>query len=153
MTTEAEWLALAERCRLATRPDREIDAAIHLALGWAYEKRKGDKYSYFYPPGKEIGSYTISWCGTSRRPLPSPTLSQDAITALIEQTLPGLCIEMCKTSNGSLQVREVWFHTPDCEETDGLVVAAPEYGWPALPPPRALTFAFCLAMAKKEPTP
>lgn len=45
-------LALAERVEKLTGPDREVDGAICLALGWTLQKMKGDRHPYYRRPGE-----------------------------------------------------------------------------------------------------
>jgi len=45
-------LELAERVEKAGGPDRELDGAICLALGWTLQKMKGDSRPYYRKPGE-----------------------------------------------------------------------------------------------------
>jgi len=69
MTTEAEWIALAERCEKATGPDRELDAAIYDAVNG----------------GSDAWEAIRKWGGVQW--IEHHTSSLDAITALIEREL------------------------------------------------------------------
>jgi hypothetical protein len=49
MATRNEWLALAERCESADRPDQNVDVRILLACGWVLERRGNDRKAWLYP--------------------------------------------------------------------------------------------------------
>jgi hypothetical protein len=58
---------LIERLEKATGPDRELDGAIALSLGWTFQKMKGDSKPYYRKPGEttyymrsEVPAYTAS---------------------------------------------------------------------------------------------
>jgi hypothetical protein len=83
-TAPPDWLSLASRCEAAKGADRELDADIHLALGWTLEKRHRDARPYYYSPGPASRSHTLA-SYASRPGLPRLTASIDAITSLIER--------------------------------------------------------------------
>lgn len=81
--------ALIEKLRGLKGPDREVDVEIATAaLGYVYEKRKGDRRTWFYAP--DGMRYQIHGCDYER--LPRFTSSLDAVTALIMDEMPeSLC--------------------------------------------------------------
>lgn len=125
-----EWLVLAERCEKATGPDREIASAIARAIGWTFQKMKGDRHEYWRKPGAT--EYYM------RSELPELTNSLDAITSLIERELPHAWSARNGRSGDSATARALlWIDgTPD-RSGHGATVAL------------ALCAAFCRAMAEK----
>jgi hypothetical protein len=84
--TRERWIALAERCEKATGPDREIDAAIFLAINPAFSAPEWKLYG---------GGFRHIYDSSDARILPPAshtpgryTASLDAITALIQKELP-----------------------------------------------------------------
>jgi hypothetical protein len=70
---------LIDRLEKATGPDRDIDGAIALSLGWTLQKMKGDQHAYFRKPG--VTDYFI-------RDVPPPyTASVDAAISLVPEGL------------------------------------------------------------------
>lgn len=66
---------LIERLEKANGPDRELDGAIALSLGWTYQKMKGDKRAYYRKPG-------VTDCYL-RATVPEYTSSLDAALTLV----------------------------------------------------------------------
>jgi hypothetical protein len=76
MTTKAEWIALAESCENATKPDKWLDEAILKSLGYDFEA---------------VADYHWAWLDRDGGIVAASihlTASLDAITALIERELP-----------------------------------------------------------------
>jgi len=48
----SDFSDLIARVEAASGPDREIDGAICLALGWTFQKMKGDSKPYYRRPGE-----------------------------------------------------------------------------------------------------
>jgi hypothetical protein len=134
MTSKAEWLALAERCKKATGSDRETDATLASTLGrrveWHVESGGYKGHSNLHPV------QLTSWGGEE---VPSYTASLDAITALIERELPEVTGIIPLTGGD-----EAWLWPKSGNPK----------GWRcnAASPALALCAAFCRAMAEKEPT-
>jgi len=91
MASEAELLALAERCEGASGPDNELSAAVWLHLpeqeGHAW-KHGGDKFKH---------AHQIAGCGF----IPDYTASLDAAISLVPE---GLWAEGSLSSPGQLEV-------------------------------------------------
>jgi hypothetical protein len=83
--------ALIEKLSGLKGPDREVDAEIATAaLGYVYEKRKGDRRTWFYAP--DGMRYQIH--GYDYERLPRFTASLDAVTALIMREMPNCLCDM-----------------------------------------------------------
>ena len=132
MTTRTTWEALAQRCREATGPDRQLDADI---------QRMFDGRACFRPG---IG-WKRWWPETSRWGYLEPVTGKiDAIVSLIEKTLPGWWWELesfvARSDSIDSKPRAVIGHYDRAGETKG------EAKTPAL----ALCAAYCMARAGME---
>ena len=96
MTDASPLAGLLERLEAATGPDREIDAAMHVAL--VKPEQYADDLRYFRLPTPSMdymemcapGTYWLKQrSGASLHTAPLYTASIDAIVALIERVLPG----------------------------------------------------------------
>jgi len=132
MSTKAELQALLERVKAATGPDREIDLEIALFAGWTHVRMKGDAKPYWRKPGET--QYFM------RYEPPRYTASLDAITALIERELPGLCLSV-----GQNVHHFYWFASLGDVDDDG-VPREVASGHSEFTAPLALTVAFLSAM-------
>jgi hypothetical protein len=127
--TREEWLALAERIEKATKPNREIDARISVAVGDVVMRlgKVTGKWAFWTTPVEPNQCATLSNVSGSEddafRALSEYTIasrytgSLDIITALIERELPG------STRQSGFLSKE------DAEEDD------PPGGWARLFPP------------------
>jgi hypothetical protein len=148
--TREEWLALAERIEKATKPNREIDARISVAVGavvmwfskvtgkWAFWTTPVDPNPSAAFPNvvlsfnkddafRALGEYTIA---------PHYTGSLDAITALIEREFPDRLWTVLRFAFGAKAA---------IDPTLGTVIFA-DAETPAL----ALCAVFCRAMAERD---
>lgn len=90
----SKWVELAALCEKAMGPDREIDCAMAILLGW--EKQHAYGYGGFWlTPEKRM------------RVVPLWSDSLDAITALIDRELPGSMRSIRKHPYGEA-VAQVW---------------------------------------------
>ncbi|MCA3653379.1 MAG: hypothetical protein IOC54_16330 [Methylobacterium sp.] len=123
----SKWVELAALCEKAMGPDREIDCAMAILLGW--EKQHAYGYGGFWlTPEKRM------------RVVPLWSDSLDAITALIDRELPGSMRSIRKHPDGEA-VAQVW-NSQVVGETPRQRCCASE----AL----ALCAAFCRAMNQAD---
>jgi hypothetical protein len=136
---------LIERVEKASGPDREISRDILCLCGWSYEKRGRDIKLWMYGPNGERRDHP----GVGLFDAPHVTKSTDAITALIEQKLPGLVVKATKLGDGSghWQITEAWLSDTGDEVISDFAPMEPKPG--AL----ALCLAFLLALQSQEQFP
>jgi hypothetical protein len=135
----SQLLELAERCEQATRPDRELDGAIALALGWTFQKMKGDALqkmkgdaqAYWREPG--VTDFYM------RSKLPAYTASIDAAMTLVPKGKYWTC------SYGRLSTHEVMGAARIVEPLTIDFIAESEAATPAL--------ALCAASLRARATP
>lgn len=84
---EVRLIEMIARVAAATGPDREIDAALMVALR---DARKVDDHIY-YGPNEEVWYLGEYEGDVSFPPLPYLTSSVDAALSLLERVLPGWC--------------------------------------------------------------
>lgn len=128
---------LIERVRQATGPDRELDAALFIALvepTWHTSPKDpgavaADK-QYFWPEGK------LKYLTRNSKVAPYYTASVDAITALIEKKLPGWKWNIGHDANDELHAT-IWHGVTEHDEY-------------APTAPLALCLSFLLALHSQE---
>lgn len=166
MSDAAKWIELAERCEKATGPDRELDAAVMfdafaVPVG---QMSDGGPRGYLWPSDNPSWSFGLrfpgkgrDWFAKQRRGdkketlllerdgalvlmndirVPALTGSLDAITALVEEQMPGAHHGYCRTDAST------WAFVR--------LGGVPIESKPAATPVLALCAAFCRAMAAKE---
>lgn len=125
VATKTQWLALAERCENAMEPDRQLDLQLLSAA-------IGERW--------QLGTDTV----------PRYTASIDAITALIEQELPGWFYGSCRgtmrKSHGTFWA-EVYFMNGSTEKWLLVDVFGDPIMSPGATEALARCAAFCRAMA------
>lgn len=135
MTTAAAWLALAEKARMANGPDREIDGALSLALGFP-QAWFGDEWGSSYIDGPYCMLDAATWSGkglTFEAKHYTDYLS--AIIALIEKEFPGCDWQLNKGGSGIILLPVAGWDDPMQIGFEGKTVAL------------ALVAAFCHAKA------
>lgn len=73
----ADLLLLAEDCERVPEPERSLDGDIAIAIGWTFQKMKGDRQPYYRRPGD------TEWF--MRSELPKYTSSIDAALTVIPE--------------------------------------------------------------------
>jgi hypothetical protein len=127
--TRDDWEKLAQRCRDAEGPDRGIDCAIALALGYTH-----DGYPEPYRKWTRVDADGHRWSGSQIVMVNPWSSSIDALRGLIERELPGWFW-------GTSPVLGPWgslTELKDCDTDPFIYAKTPALG---------LCAAFCYAMA------